>query len=75
MKKKDIDLDVGWKILNLKMKDLKDKVSLMQINMNRLLGKYHISKPVNVYVKSDANRLENSEAKDEKESNVQLYIM
>ena len=68
MKKKDIDLDEGWKIINLKMKELEDKVRLMQVHMKKLHDKYSLSKPVIVLVKRDY--LGCSEAKDEKKSNV-----
>ena len=68
--KKDIDLDEGWKIINLKMKELEDKVRLMQVNMKKLHDKYSLSKPVIVLVTRDENYLGCSEAKDENTSNV-----
>ena len=68
--KKDIDLDEGWKIINLKIKELEDKVRLMQVHMKKLHDKYSLSKPVIVLVTRDENYLGCSEAKDENTSNV-----
>ena len=68
--KKDRDLDKGWEIPNLKMKELKDKVSLMQIHMKKLYDQYSLSKPVSVMVKNYEYYSKNSETEDEKNSTV-----
>ena len=63
------DLDEGWKMTRLKMKDVEDKVRLLQNRMNKLREKYSTLEPVKVYINS-CDDIKQSETKDKNKSQV-----